>query len=71
MNCGLEEISDRQLFEECFRRLQRQFKKNHGHEMAFGKFEWITHQSVFQGIEERPRNKIYWSPSRLGKEYAK
>jgi hypothetical protein len=56
----LEKVSDQNLFEAVARRLQRIYKKTHGMDFKFGCFEWIFHDGRFQGIEEKPRNKVYW-----------
>jgi hypothetical protein len=58
-------VSDEKLFEEVAERLKRMYERDFGSEFIFGCFEFVFHNGVFRGIEERPRNKRYWSRKRL------
>ncbi len=57
-------LQDEQVLEEAAKRLQQQYKSDHGSDFRFGSFRFIFHDGRFQGIEEWPRNKRYISPKR-------
>jgi hypothetical protein len=61
----LSQLGDDAVLEEAARRLQAQYKKEHGNEFMYGSFRFIFHDGRFQGIEDWPRNKRYISPKRF------
>ena len=61
---ALAQLQDEQVLEEAAKRLQQQYKGDHGTEFKYGSFRFIFHDGRFQGIEEWPRNKRYISPKR-------
>jgi len=60
-------MSDELILEEAAARLQAQYAREHGSQLAFGTFRFVFHDGRFQGVEDWPRNKRYLSPERFSK----
>ena len=60
-------VSDEVILEEAAARLQAQYARENGSELAFGTFRFVFHDGRFQGVEDWPRNKRYLSPERFSK----
>jgi hypothetical protein len=61
----LAQLNDEQVLEEAAKRLQKQYRTDHGGEFMYGTFRFIFHDGRFQGVEEWPRNRRYMSPKRI------
>lgn len=66
----LSTLSDEMIFEEAAVRLKRQFLKDSGRDFKYGCFRFVFHDGRFQGVEDHPMNKRYWSPKRFKKTSA-
>lgn len=60
-------VSDELILEEAAARLQAQYVRENGNQLAFGTFRFVFHDGRFQGVEDWPRNKRYLSPERFSK----
>ena len=61
----LQSLEDEVILEEAAKRLQAQFSRENANPFLFGSFRFIFHDGRFQGVEDWPRNKRYFSPSRF------
>ncbi len=60
-------LTDELILEEAAARLQAQYARENGSQLAFGTFRFVFHDGRFQGVEDWPRNKRYLSPERFSK----
>ena len=58
---GLEMFSDNSVVEEAARRLQKKFLELNGVDFRFGRFEFVFHDGKFQGIDERPYFRSFYT----------
>ena len=63
----LSVLTDELILEEAAARLQAQYARENGSQLAFGTFRFVFHDGRFQGVEDWPRNKRYLSPERFSK----
>ena len=64
---SLSMFSDEVVIEEAVSRLRKRFFDQHNLNFNFGKFEFVFHEGMFQGIDERPTFRSFGQKKRLSR----